>query len=92
MKETKDAISLNFTFGLCTDCELCIESCPEKAVHSNDVIDLGYLNHPLKTLVQRRTSVCLNCHSKFIQDSSSKTCLNCRKRDQVLELKPEQAG
>jgi ferredoxin len=86
MKETEDSISLNFTFGLCTNCQVCIESCPEKAIHSNDTIDLGYLNHPLKILVQRRMSVCINCHSKFIQDSSSKICSNCRKRNQVIEL------
>ncbi len=88
MKETKDSFSLSFTFGLCTDCGLCIESCPEKAVHSHDILDLGYLNHPLKVLVQRRTSICQNCGSKFIQDSSSKTCLNCRKRDLLIELNP----
>jgi formate hydrogenlyase subunit 6/NADH:ubiquinone oxidoreductase subunit I len=88
MKETTDSFSLNFIFGLCTGCELCIESCPEKAVHSTDVIDLGYLSQPLKVLVQRRTSVCLNCHSKFIQDSSSKTCSNCRKRDLLVKFNP----
>jgi ferredoxin len=82
--ETKSTVSLDFVFGLCLGCELCVEICPEKVIQVGKTVDLGLLNVPLQKLIQRKILICSTCNSNFIEDSSSDICLSCRKRKQAL--------
>ncbi len=83
-KETESHASLDHVFSLCTGCGLCIEVCPVKAVKIADTVDLGKLKVPHQNLIRKNMLTCPKCKTRFIDDSISKLCMTCMKRDALL--------